>query len=173
MRISDWSSDVCSSDLGQARRKGEAARLVGGAAREQAAGAAVGDADFGARYGKPGVERSHPRERAFAAPFEMHHHIGDERGGRDIARRLAPEQRGAQLRTRDLDDMEALFGERDSDDLELLAAARRRQLQLAALAARRSADENRLGARVVDGDVLARGVLFLALVEVARASGRE
>src|SRR3546814_7876761 len=52
--------------FGQARRKGEAARLVGGAAREQAAGAAVGDADFGARYGKPGVERSHPRERAIS-----------------------------------------------------------------------------------------------------------
>src|SRR3546814_634211 len=35
--------------LGQRRREGEAARLVGGAAREQAAGAAVRDADFGAR----------------------------------------------------------------------------------------------------------------------------
>src|SRR3546814_12994849 len=80
-----------------------------------------------------------------SAPFEMHRHIGDERGGRDIARRLAPEQRGAQLRTRDLDDMEALFGERDSDDLELLAAARRSQLPLAALAPRRRDDETRLG----------------------------
>src|SRR3546814_6185992 len=50
--------------LGQRRREGEAARLVGGAAREQAAGAAVRDADFGARNGKPGVERGHPGERA-------------------------------------------------------------------------------------------------------------
>src|SRR3546814_15458862 len=74
MRISDWSSDVCSSDL----------------------------------------------------------HVGDERGGRDIARRLAPEQRGAEFGAGDFEDVEALFLQRNADDLELLAAAGRGQHQVAA-----------------------------------------
>src|SRR3546814_1025412 len=66
----------------------------------------------------------------------MHRHIGDERRGRDIARRFAAEQRGAEFGTRDLDDVKALFGERNADDLELLAAAGGRQREVAAFAAR-------------------------------------
>ncbi len=62
--------------------------------------------------------------------------------------------------------MEAFFGERDADDLELLAAAGRGELQVAALAARGGALEHRFGAGIIDSYLLAGAVLFLAIVGV-------
>src|SRR3546814_10241794 len=63
MRISDWSSDVCSSDLG--------ARGI------DIAGKRVGTGQFGARGGVVGLYRQHPLQRdhrlAIAAGVERRH----------------------------------------------------------------------------------------------------
>src|SRR3546814_6541428 len=63
MRISDWSSDVCSSDLG--------ARGI------DIAGKRVGKGQFGARGGVVGLYRQHPLQRdhrlAIAAGVERRH----------------------------------------------------------------------------------------------------
>ena len=55
-------------------------------------------------------------------------HVGDERGGRDIARRIAAEQRPAERRAGQFDDIESGLGQRDADDLEILALAGQRDL---------------------------------------------
>src|SRR3546814_16090376 len=77
-----------------------------------------------------------------------------------------------------------LFGQGNADDLERLASGGRGQRQIAAFAARGGAVEHRFGAGVIDRDVFALCVLFLAIVgvvgigdalppELGRASSRE
>ncbi|MCY1171347.1 hypothetical protein D9M73_114550 [compost metagenome] len=111
--------------FGQARRGIDAAALVGHPARQHLAGAAIAHAHFGPGDGFAGVERGHPGEAFGAAPFEVDAHIGDERGGGDIARGLAPQQGLAEHWARQFDDIETglAAAERHADDFEILALA--------------------------------------------------
>ena len=88
------------------------------ACAEQFAGAAVADRDPCARHRPRVGEARHPREAAAAAPLEVHRHVGDERASGDVARPAAAEQRRAQSRRGELDDVEAVSLQRDADDLE-------------------------------------------------------
>ncbi|CUS46499.1 hypothetical protein MGWOODY_Smn3527 [hydrothermal vent metagenome] len=155
--------------LGQALRHEHAATGIGDAAREQTAGAAVSDADrrIGDRLAR--IEMSHPGKAPFPAPFEMHRHVGDERRRRDIARRLAAEQRLAEHRTGQLDNIESGLAERDADHLEILALAGQADLQ------RRTAGsgEDRSGAGVVDGDRLGPLLDLMALVTARLVDGAQ
>ena len=96
---------------------------VRGALRQLFAGAAVGHANVGARHHRRLVEAGDPSERALPPPFEMHRHIGDQRAGCDIARRIAAQQRPAQLWAGEFDDVKTGVLQRHADDLELFALA--------------------------------------------------
>src|SRR3546814_6912988 len=83
MRISDWSSDVCSSDLADARRRGIPARTAAVAARRGAEDRAVGPAsealraapvrDLAAQPPDAAVQRARTeRHRHAAAPLADH-----------------------------------------------------------------------------------------------------
>ena len=67
--------------------------------------------------------------------------------GRDIARRLAAEQRLAEPRAGELDDIESGLGQRDADDFEFLALAGQRR---SGTARRVGAGQDRLRAGLVD-----------------------
>ena len=146
--------------LGQAGGNAEAARGIGLALGEQLAGAGVGDAHLGVAHALAAVERGDPDQRLVAPPFEMDAHIGDQRAGRDVARRLAAEQRLAEPRAGEFDDVEAGLAERDADHFEILALAR--QADLERLAAGRG--EQRLGAGLVDPHGLGAALHFVGLV---------
>src|SRR5262249_37074140 len=91
--------------------------------------AGVGDLDVRGGDGLAAVERRHPDERRRAAPFEVDGEVGDERGGRDVAGAAVAEERRAEARARELDDVEAGLLERDPDDLEGASARGLRHLE--------------------------------------------
>ena len=122
-----------------------AAAAIGRAAGDRLAGAAVADLDGGVGHGLAGVERGHPNEAALPPPFEMDRHVGDERGAGDVARRVAAEERAAEHRAGEFDDVEAGLAERNADDLEVAPLAGQAELQPRALAA-----EDRAAAGMID-----------------------
>ena len=146
---------------GQAGGRIDSTTLVGRAMRETLAGATVGDPHRRARDGLAGVERGHPGEALLAAPFEMHRHVGDERGGGDIARGFAPEQRLPQHGARQFDDVEAglAAAERHPDDFEILAFAGQPDLERRTLFA-----EDRGRAGVVDRHRFLAAFLLMAVI---------
>jgi hypothetical protein len=94
--------------LGQALRRSQARRWHRSCrARAISPGAAVGDRTSAPATGLPLSSAVTQASEVLAAPFEMHRHVGDERAGGDIARRLAAEQRLAEHRAGQLDDIEA------------------------------------------------------------------
>ncbi len=154
----------------------EQARLVGGSAGQQRAGAAVRDAHCGTRHRRGIAERGDPDQRAFAAPFEMDRHIGDQGPRRDIARHRPPQQRCTQRRAGELNHVKALGPQRHPDHFEELALARQRNFHRGAGAGACSGQQ-RLFAGAVDrelGAVLALDPLVVAalgLIEPAQPVG--
>src|SRR3546814_4182528 len=73
MRISDWSSDVCSSDLAEARR-----RTAGESERKRAVGAGGGDRQVRARFLVEGaVVARHRRHQVEAVDAAAQEHVHD------------------------------------------------------------------------------------------------
>ncbi len=91
----------------------------------------------------------------------MHRHVGDQRTRRHITRRIAAQQRLAQLRRRQLDDIESGLAQRDADNLELLALAGQRDRRERGAG---RAGQDRLGPGLVDRDRLGALLDLLALV---------
>src|SRR3546814_11181002 len=64
MRISDWSSDVCSSDLGEARSARRRSRRIGASTGESRQGVRLYPAHAARRYGSLGPVMVRERSRA-------------------------------------------------------------------------------------------------------------
>src|SRR3546814_7556528 len=98
MRISDWSSDVCSSDLAQLHRTCAGVRDT----RRRAARA-------GARLAparpEPPARRRRPRQPAAAAPVGKHHRRGEAAG----AGRAAADRRTAQRSEEHTSELQSLM----------------------------------------------------------------
>ena len=112
---------------------GNAALRIRRSGRQRLARATIRDAHRCATHGFPCIKRRHPRQRAFTAPFEMNRHVGDQRPRRDIARNIAPEQRIAERRARQFDDIKSGPGQRNADNFEILARAGQAEFQRIAL----------------------------------------
>ena len=115
--------------VGQAADAGDAVAVGVPAAEHLAVAVLHGDARAGHRLAS--VERRHPHQRILARPLEVHGQIGDQRAGRDVHRLVLVEQRGAEARAGELDEIEAGRLERDADDLEGLRAVGLRQRERA------------------------------------------
>ncbi len=96
----------------------------------------------------------------------MHRHVGNERAGSDITRRVAAEQRAAERRAGQLDDIEAGLLERDADDLEILALAGERDTHRGCA----GSSEDGLLAGVIDAGISAVLVLDLLGVQSSALS---
>ena len=155
--------------FGQAGGDHQPTAAIGRAAGQQLARTAVADLDACVGDGLARVERRNPGEAAFPPPFEVHCHVGDQRGGRDIAGCVAAEQRAAQRRAGELDDVEAGLAERYPDDFEIAALAGQADCQAGALLA-----EDRAVAGVVDpADHRVAAPDFLDILVVGRVDGAQ
>ena len=123
----------------------EQAACIGLAGGDQLAVAGVADPHRRTCHRRGISQRGDPDQRAFAAPFEVHRHVGDQRAGGDIAQHRPSKQRRAERRAGQFDHVEALARERDADDFEILALARKAKLHGAA-----ARHQQRLVAGVVD-----------------------
>ena len=159
-RVSVAFASAVGFGCGKARADHDTALRIARAGSECLARATVGNAHGGARDGLAAIERRHPRERAFAAPFEMHRHVGDERPCRDKARRLPPEQGVAENGAGEFDDIESGLGQRNADDFEILARTWQAEFQCPALPV-----EQGFGAGIIDRHRLSLGA-FLAEIAV-------
>ncbi len=111
---------------------------IGVADRQRFARATVGHAHFGTADGLGAVERCHPGEACAPTPFEVDAEVGDECRTGDIAWRVATEQGGPQPGAGELDHVKAGLGQRDADNLEILALARQRHAERLACPARQN-----------------------------------
>ena len=137
--------------LGRKRRRSAPGRRASVVAVATAVPLAVGDRDAGAADRLRAVERRHPRERRFAAPLEVHGEVRHQRRGGDEHRRRLAEERAAEPRARQLDDVQPGPVERQADDLGRVVAARGRQLDRRRPGRRPLAGKDGAGARG-DGD---------------------
>ncbi len=130
--------------VGQAGEAGDALR-VGDAGGEHRA-VAVLDGDARACRGLGVVERRHPGERVLARPFEVDREVGDQRAGGHVHRVAALEQRRAEARALELDEVEAGAVEGQADDLHGLRPVRLREGEGGRRGAGRQSREHRLAA---------------------------
>ena len=157
--------------IDQRTANGNAALRVRCSRRQHLASATIGHTHGGTGNRFAAVERRHPRERAFAAPFEMHRHIRNQRARRHITRDSAPEQRIAKHRACQLDNIESGLGQRNADNFEILARTGQAEFQRIALSV-----EQGLATRVID--CLGRAlwpflaeIIVIGIVELAQPFG--
>ena len=117
-RMAAVSAAAIAGRLGQFVGHSRAAAGVGGAGPEGLTGARVEHGDPCASDDAGVLQARHPGQAAPAAPLEMDAHIGDQRGGGDIARAWLRQQRSPQDRRGEFDDVEAVGPQRNADHLE-------------------------------------------------------
>ncbi len=133
----------------------------------------VGHLHRGTRHRLALVQRRDPRARVDRCPLEMHCEVRDQHAGAHVHRRLAIEQRLAQARRLDLDDVVARLRQRDADHLERMRLGLRLGRQLHRVHMGRVVQQTHAarldGVRILRVDVGVVGVLVLFLLRLRAA----